>query len=127
MQTFRVTFGKLATVVHVMQDIAYLCLNSRVVCERGSFFLHVFTVAEKSSLDEVKKFYNDHSSTVFYVVYGSFTQVEQTIMERGAYMYMYMHVHMCICHMLTAKVAQREGGSEGNRGGILKRQYSPFI
>ena len=38
---------------------------------------------EKSSLDEVKKFYKEHSSTVFYVIYGSFTQVEQTILDRG--------------------------------------------
>lgn len=40
---------------------------------------------EKSSIDEVKQFYKDHSSTVFYVVYGSFTQVEQTILDRGIY------------------------------------------
>lgn len=39
--------------------------------------------AEKSSLDEVKQFYKMHASTVFYVVYGSFTQVEQTIIDRS--------------------------------------------
>lgn len=44
---------------------------------------------EKSTIDEVKKFYNDHSSTVFYVIYGSFTQVEQTILDRGKYIIFY--------------------------------------
>ena len=47
---------------------------------------------EKFTIDEVKQFYKDHSSTVFYVVYGSFTQVEQTILDRGMQAWSY-HIH----------------------------------
>jgi len=38
--------------------------------------------AEKTPLAEVKEFYTEHHSTIFYVVYSSFCYVETSILER---------------------------------------------
>lgn len=40
-------------------------------------------IAEKSSDKEVKRFYTEHATDVFYVVYGSFTTLETTIQDKG--------------------------------------------
>lgn len=37
---------------------------------------------EKSTAKEVKQFYTEHSTDVFYVVYGSFTTLETTIHDK---------------------------------------------
>ena len=38
---------------------------------------------EKSSAKDIKQFYSEHSTDVFYVVYGSFTTLETTIQDKG--------------------------------------------
>lgn len=38
--------------------------------------------AEKSTAKEVKQFYTEHSTDVFYIVYGSFTTLETTIHDK---------------------------------------------
>ena len=42
----------------------------------------MYSLAEKSSVKEVKQFYTEHSTDVFYVVYGSFTTLETTIQDK---------------------------------------------
>ena len=41
------------------------------------------SLTEKTLPAEVKEFYTEHHSTVFYVVYSSFCYVETAILERG--------------------------------------------
>lgn len=49
-------------------------------------------LTEKTVLTEVKEFYNEYHSTVFYVVYSSFCCVENSIQERGM-----LCVCVCVC------------------------------
>ncbi len=36
-------------------------------------------------MKEVKQFYSEHSTDVFYVVYGSFTTLETSIQDKGKF------------------------------------------
>lgn len=67
-------------------------------------------LTEKTVLTEVKEFYNEYHSTVFYVVYSSFCCVENSIQERGMLCVhvcvrtcLYMHLHACTAHVLPMK------------------------
>ena len=42
-------------------------------------------MTEKSSAKEVKQFYTEHSTDVFYVVFGAFTTLETTIQDKGRF------------------------------------------
>ena len=60
-------------------------------------------LTEKTVLTEVKEFYNEYHSTVFYVVYSSFCCVENSIQERGMLcVCMCVCVHACTCICMHA-------------------------
>ena len=55
-------------------------------------------LTEKTVLTEVKEFYTEYHSTVFYVVYSSFCCVENSIQERGMLcLCVGGGVHVCVC------------------------------
>ena len=60
-------------------------------------------LTEKTVLTEVKEFYNEYHSTVFYVVYSSFCYVENSIQERGMQC-VCACVCVCVCVCMCACV-----------------------
>ena len=61
-------------------------------------------LTEKTVLTEVKEFYTEYHSTVFYVVYSSFCCVENSIQERGMLCLCVGGVCMCVCVCMLVKL-----------------------
>ena len=59
-----------------------LGLGEELPMGRTHCIMTFLLVTEKSSAQEVKQFYSEHSADVFYVVYGSFTALELTIRDK---------------------------------------------